>query len=588
MILVFGGTTEGRKAVQVLEEAGQPFYYSTKFGEQTLGMHHGIAVSGGMDQAQMMCFCKEHHIRLLVDAAHPFATALHSAVASVATALAVPAIRFDRIYPERDPSFLWIDGYDQLPPIQGTLLATTGVQSIAKLRQFESEQLRIIYRILNRESSLKIAEEQGVPTDRLCFYDPSEDEHSFLKRLRPDSILMKESGLTGGFTEKSQAAKELGIPVVVIRRPEVPNVFYKVNGVHGLRRAVEQCLPEFFHLHSGLTTGTCATAAAVAHAVWLLKDVQPESVPVMLPNGETISVDVHYGDGYAYVQKESGDDPDITNGLEIRARVEPSDRFSVAGGEGVGVITLPGFDYPPGSPAINKGPRMMLETNLRQFGIPLKVTVSVPGGEEIAQKTFNPRLGIEGGISIIGVSGIIMPYSEDAFLQSIRKCVEIAVRSGADRVVINSGAKSERFVKSHYPELPPQAFVEYGNYIGETIKMAAELGVGKLTLGIMIGKAVKLAAGQLDTHSRRATMDTQFVASMVAEAGCDDTVVRMAGEITLAKELWTLIPASYLEPFCQVVISRCRQHCQPLFPQGELTVLLIDENGGIYGGDENG
>ena len=262
--------------------------------------------------------------------------------------------------------------------------------------------------------------------------------------------------------------------------------------------------------------------------------------------------------------------------------MELSDQFEVVGGEGVGTITLPGFDYPPGSPAINKGPRQMLKENLWQFGEPLKVTVSVPGGAEIARKTFNPRLGIEGGISIIGVSGIIKPYSEEAFLESIRKCMEVARKSGSERVVINSGAKSEQFVRALYPDLPSQAFVEYGNYIGETIKMAAEFAIPKVTLGIMMGKAVKLAAGHLDTHSRHTTMDRTFIAGMLREAGCTEDVVGQADCLNLAKELWTLVPADRIHAFCKVVVNQCRKYCAPLLPHGDLAILLIDENGNVF------
>ena len=175
-------------------------------------------------------------------------------------------------------------------------------------------------------------------------------------------------------------------------------------------------------------------------------------------------VAVGYGEGYAYCIKDAGDDPDVTNGLEIRASVKPSVTFEILGGEGVGTFTLPGFDYPPGSPAINKAPREMIRQNLTALtNDPLSITISVPEGEAIAKRTFNPRLGIEGGISIIGVSGIVKPFSEEAFIDSIRKCMTVAQASGTSRVVINSGGKSERFVKALYPNLPQQAFVEYGN-----------------------------------------------------------------------------------------------------------------------------
>ena len=213
-----------------------------------------------------------------------------------------------------------------------------------------------------------------------------------------------------------------------------------------------------------------ATAAAIASTIRLTKEKLQKEVPVLLPNGETINVAVGYGDGYAYCTKEAGDDPDVTNGIEVRASVRFSDHFEILGGEGVGRITLPGFDFPPGEAAINKAPREMMRNNIKEN---VRITISVPQGEEIAKRTFNPRLGIEGGISIIGVSGIVKPFSEEAFVESIRKCMTIAQASGSERVVINSGAKSEDFVKSLYPDLPRQAFVEYGNYIGETLKIAS-------------------------------------------------------------------------------------------------------------------
>ena len=210
--------------------------------------------------------------------------------------------------------------------------------------------------------------------------------------------------------------------IVVLRRPEL-HFEHTVNGPYGLRRTVERLLPEFYALHSGLTTGTCATAAAIAATLRLTRGVTPDEVPVILPDGETIMVAVGYGEGYACCTKEAGDDPDVTDGLEIRAAVEPAEQLEIRGGDGVGRFTLPGFDYPPGEAAINKGPRQMMRDNISEQ---VRITISVPGGEEIARKTFNSRLGIEGGISIIGVSGIVKPFSEEAFIQSIRKCMEVA------------------------------------------------------------------------------------------------------------------------------------------------------------------
>ena len=575
MILVFGGTTEGRRAAEVLEEAGSVYFYSTKTGEQELTLHNGQRIDGAMDEEAMYAFCLEHSIRLMVDAAHPFASQLHATIAKVAESLQIPVVRYERIYPPRESDIVWIDDYNELTSYispHTTLLATTGVQSISKLKFLEMQGIKVIYRILNRESSILLAHEQGATDEQLCFYPQT---------ASADAVLMKESGVSGGFVEKVAEAKEKGMRIIVLKRPQWPMFngdCLMVNGPYGLRRAVEKLLPEFFPMHSGLTTGTCATAASIAATRQLLYDEQLNEVPVVLPDGETIYVPVGYGKGYAYCIKEAGDDPDVTNGIEVRASVKPSDSFEIIGGEGVGRFTLPGFDYPPGEAAINKAPREMIRKNLESFGVPLTVTISVPQGAEIARRTFNPRLGIEGGISIIGVSGIVKPFSEEAFIDSIRKCMTVAKASGSDRVVINSGGKSERFVKALYPDLPRQAFVEYGNYIGETLKMAHELHLENVTLGVMLGKAVKLAAGHLDTHSRKTTMDLDFIQQMLQESGITIDI----SDITLARELWERIPSTQLDDFAHTVIRHCTDYCNPLLPDGSLTILLIDDNGKIF------
>ena len=637
MVLVFGGTTEGRKAVEALEEAGNIYYYSTKTGEQDITLHHGQRIDGALNAEAMLAFCNVHDIRLIVNAAHPFASQLHQTIAQVSEALHIPVIRYERIYPPRDPHITWIDDYSQIPTDIHSLLATTGVQSIAKLKPLETEGIKVFYRILNRESSIVLALKQGASEEQLCFY---EDPNNI--PVDAEAILLKESGLSGGFPEKVEAAKARGMRIIALKRPEgfmVHGSWLMVNGPYGLRRAVEKLLPEFYPLHSGLTTGTCATAAAVATALQLLeREAQnsslftlhsslPSEVPVILPNGETISVPVGYANGYAYCIKAAGDDPDVTNGITIECRPSPSLpvregvvsvesgglTVCVSAGVGIGRFTLPGFDYPPGEPAINKGPRNMLTENLRLLldsmplshreGIGVGLVLSVPNGAEIARRTFNPRLGIEGGISIIGVSGIVKPFSEEAFIDSIRKCMTVAKASGAERVVINSGGKSERFVKAAikreqsdarinsaereqarptaktlYPDLPQQAFVEYGNYIGETLKIANELDIRNITLGVMLGKAVKLAEGHLDTHSRKATMNKAFIQQMLEES---DIVIDLS-EITLARELWEKIPKEKLQNFATTIIRHCAEHCNPLLPNGSLTILLIDDEGNIY------
>ena len=566
----------------MLEESGAAYYYSTRSDTQDIQLVHGIHVIGAMEVPEMVAFCQEHDICLIVDAAHPFAVNLHRNIVDLAGQIGVPVIRYDRIYPPHDEDLIWCKDYDdainQLKVHEiNRLLALTGVNTIAKLHGYWRDH-DCWFRILKRDKSQSLAHKSGFPEDKLVYFEQDET-NALIERLQPQAIITKESGLSGGFKEKVDAARQAGIKVFVVKRPEYPmadSVTVKhVDGPHGLRRAVEKLLPEFYPLHSGLTTGTCATAAAIAATIRLKTGETQTSVPVILPNGETIDVEVSYGDSYASVFKQAGDDPDVTNGIEIRAHVESSDHFEILGGEGVGQFTVPGFDFPPGEPAINKAPRQMMRDNIKEN---VSITISVPQGAEIARRTFNPRLGIEGGISIIGVSGIVKPFSEEAFVASIRKCMQVAKASGSDRVVINSGGKSERFVKAQYTDLPQQAFVEYGNYIGETLAIANELDIKNVTMGVMLGKAVKLAAGNLDTHSRHTTMDKEFVTRMLHEAGINFDI----SDLTLARELWDRIPQEKIQDFATVVINHCNRYCSPLLPNGNLTILLITDTGTIY------
>ena len=180
--------------------------------------------------------------------------------------------------------------------------------------------------------------------------------------------------------------------------------------------------------------------------------------------------------------KDAGDDPDVTNGYTILSTVSLTDAPGVhfLPGEGVGTVTLPGIGIPVGEPAINQTPRRMITNEVKQLlhshGLHsgVAVRISVPGGSELAQKTFNPKLGIIGGISIIGTSGIVRPFSSEAFVNSIRKEIQVARALGCTDIVINSGAKSENYLRTRFPDLPPQAFIHYGNYIGETLRLAEE------------------------------------------------------------------------------------------------------------------
>jgi cobalt-precorrin-5B (C1)-methyltransferase len=269
----------------------------------------------------------------------------------------------------------------------------------------------------------------------------------------------------------------------------------------------------------------------------------------------------------------------------VQPESQTADRIRFLRGEGVGVITLPGFDYPAGEPAINKGPRAMITQALASlYPGALDVTIRVPGGEEIARRTFNPRLGIEGGLSILGTSGIVSPYSHEAFVQAIRRELEVAlaveqahpVDTQLPTVVISSGGKSERLVRALYPTLPASAFVHYGNAIGDTLQQARELGIRRVAMGIMIGKAVKLAEGHLDTHSHTVTMNRDFLWQVAVEAGVASSEVKQVLErITLARELWQELPAPASDAFFRRIVERCREVGMQVLQGAQPAVLTV-------------
>ena len=556
MILILGGTTEGRKAVQVVESAGKPYYYSTVGNEQAIETVHAIRLTGGMDEEEMARFCREKEISLLVDAAHPFAIQLHRTLAKVSSRLRIPVVRLERQYPAHDKRLIWCTDYaaaiDRLRA-DGicNLLALTGVKTIAKLRPYW-EQTPCWFRILNRKESLSLAEFNGFPKERIIFFHEGEDEKKLLDRLHPDAILTKESGESGYFKEKVEAAQACGIPVYVIQRPPLPDSFTFVQGLERLRKAIERLAPGFFPLRNGFTTGACATAAAKAALVALLSQTVQTTSCITLPSGEKITLPVTATEwvenaALCTVIKDSGDDPDVTNGCSVIARIElqagqsPVPVILFRGGEGVGTVTLPGLGLEIGGPAINATPRRLiteeLTTVLEENGLSGKikevvVTISVPGGKELAARTFNPKLGIVGGISIIGTSGIVRPFSNDAFIASIRKEAEVAKAIGCSRLVI-------------------------------------------------IGKAFKLAEGALDTHSKKVVMNKTFLKELAGKAGCKPESVQTIDSLTLARELWELFSETEQQSFFPLLLQKCQEHCAPLFPDGKLSVLLISESGEI-------
>ena len=576
MILIFGGTTEGRTAVKVLDEAGSPYYYSTRGNAQQIECKHGTRVAGGMDCDAMTEFCSTHNIRLIIDAAHPFASLLHTTVATVSEQLDLPVIRLERRYPPRDESLVWCDTFDDAIDYLESheirdLLALSGVQTITKLQRYWKKH-PCHFRVLDRDDSREIARRAGFPAENLLFWQEGQDELTLFRQLRPGAILTKESGESGYYEEKITAARQLGIPVIVIRRPSLPDSFYVVNGEHGLRYRVERLLPGFYPLRSGFTTGSCATAATRAALEGLLSRIPQHSATITLPDGETVTLPVSSctftkDSCTCGVIKDAGDDPDVTNGYTVLSTVS--------------LTTRPGIGIPVGEPAINQTPRRMITNEIEQLlhshGLHsgVSVRISVPGGSELAKKTFNPRLGITGGISIIGTSGIVRPFSSEAFVNSIRKEIQVARALGCPSIVINSGAKSENYLRSRFPDLPAQAFIHYGNYIGDTLRLADEEGITHITMGIMIGKAVKLAEGHLDTHSRNVVMNRDFIIALADESHCPPANIARVAEITLARELWELFADT--PAFFTLLVDRCMAVCRPLLPHATLEIMLVPE-----------
>ena len=307
-------------------------------------------------------------------------------------------------------------------------------------------------------------------------------------------------------------------------------------------------------LRRGYTTGTCAALAARAAAIALLSGEVPDSVSLMTPKGIRVTVEVHdsvLGQGVrratCSVVKDAGDDYDVTNGAEVRSTVTLSDpapsdegapRVSIDGGRGVGRVTKPGLDQPVGNAAINSGPRKMIEREvldvLDDFDSPCRaeVLVEVVGGEELAKKTFNPHIGIEGGISILGTSGIVEPRSLEALKDSLTVEIRAARAGGSVRLVITPGNYGEAFIEgAEFPEDVPVA--KCANFIGHALDRAAIEGFEEVVVVGHIGKLVKVAGGIMDTHSRTADCRCEIFVAHAALAGAGrETIGRIMTSAT--------------------------------------------------------
>ncbi|TKG95544.1 cobalt-precorrin-5B (C(1))-methyltransferase [Puteibacter caeruleilacunae] len=596
MILIFGGTTEGKKAITIAEQLKVQYIYSTLTKTNHTVGRHGETIQGGLEAGDISYLCKQKGVRLIINAAHPFATQLHQNILEASRHTSIEVVRIEREYPQEasHKCVHYCDSYDDMIAQVSALnpsiiLALTGVKTITRLKPLW-EKHHSIFRILDTDYSRELAMESGLPMEQIISEMPVDSqahEETTFARLQPSVILTKESGTSGFLHNKINAAIACNIPIYVVRRPKTPAEFKQAFSGEDLKQYIEAAHAtnkQQNPLRHGYTTGTCATLAAKASVLHQLSKQTVSEVQVGLPNGEQITFPVHYKHDYTYaVVKDAGDDPDVTHGLEIHASVELTTTSGIRfkGGIGVGTFTLPGLDFPPGEPAINKVPRQMIVEQLEDlFGAydwdgGATITISVPEGERVARSTFNPRLGIEGGISIIGTTGIVKPYSADAYVASIKKGIDVAEQMKLQHIVINSGGKSEKLLQSLFPDLSALSFVQYGNFIGDTLAILEQSTVSKVTMGIMIGKAVKLASGLLDTHSHKNTLNHQFLYELALDNGYSNDVARQIRSIKMAKEIPGIIPFQQGEPYYKALLECCHNTCLRILQTTQLEIILL-------------
>ena len=342
-------------------------------------------------------------------------------------------------------------------------------------------------------------------------------------------------------------------------------------------------------LRTGYTTGACAAAAAKAAALALTLGRHVEEVELLLPTGAKARFRIHRlscgeDEAFCSVIKDAGDDPDVTDGAEICARVRRKEEpgISIEGGEGVGRVTKPGLEVPVGEAAINPVPRRMIAQAVEEVlgpGAGAEVEISVPRGEELARKTLNPRLGIVGGISILGTTGIVIPYSEEAYKACISLGLNVALACGRREVVLTTGRRSERFAQANF-DLPEECFVQMGDFVGYALRECAEKGFRKAVIWGMIGKLSKLAKGVFYTHSSASEVDLDFLAEVARECGVRNPELSKAATAHHFLKLLGDEREKVCSRICLLAAEKAREHAGGLL---EIEVIMSDNEGNIIG-----
>ncbi|MEV8586732.1 cobalt-precorrin-5B (C(1))-methyltransferase [Streptomyces sp. NPDC051180] len=350
-------------------------------------------------------------------------------------------------------------------------------------------------------------------------------------------------------------------------------------------------------LRPGWTTGACATAATTAAYTALLTGDFPDPVTITLPKGQTpafaLAAERLTGEtAMAAVVKDAGDDPDVTHGALIRSTV----RLLPAGsgvvfraGDGVGTVTLPGLPLEVGEPAINPVPRQLMREHVAavaaRHGAPgdVEITVSVDNGAEIARSTWNPRIGILGGLSILGTTGVVVPYSCSAWIDSIRRGVDVARAGGLTHVAGCTGSTSERTVTGLY-DLPEIALLDMGDFAGAVLKYIRRHPVDRLTLCGGFAKLSKLAAGHLDLHSARSQVDKPFLADLARTGGAPEALAAEISEANTGLAALRLCEAAGV-PLGDLVAARARDEALAVLRGAPVSVdvVCIDRAGTVVG-----
>ena len=356
-------------------------------------------------------------------------------------------------------------------------------------------------------------------------------------------------------------------------------------------------------LRCGYTTGSCAAGAAKAAARMLLTGRRVDSVTLDTPKGVRLTLDIlaqETGDGWAVcaVRKDSGDDPDVTAGILVYARAEKTaSGVTIDGGEGVGRVTRPGLDQPVGAAAINSTPRRMIAENVaavcREAGYDggVAVTVSIPGGRELAAKTFNPRMGIEGGISVLGTSGIVEPMSNRALADTIALELRQLAAKGVSRLLLVPGNYGRDFASGRLG-LNVDECVSCSNFIGDALDAAVECGFREILLVGHVGKLVKLGIGQTNTHSSAGDGRMETLTTCALLCGADLYTLRRVAEcVTTDAALEILREAGVKDAVCALLGERIRATLERRVPPGvEIGYVLFtnrEDLGGVLHMSEN-